>query len=197
MEDTPHPTPGARSTPSRQAWQQAGGRHGWGAHHGIGHSDYSPGCLVRRGLRMQTAASPSSASQVLTILGKGKPLRSGRAVYPWAESLTACSPEAQSTKETLGPLHSQSLEGERSPEPMPSEALSLSHRRHPGHRGPGRAGTGLPCALDTLCLQDPDPQACPGLAHACNTLLSLELSGWCWAENARLSEEQSPSQGQP
>lgn len=50
---------------------------------------------------MQTAAS-SSASQVLNTLGKGKPLRSGGLCTSGLRVWTACSPEAQSTKETFG-----------------------------------------------------------------------------------------------
>lgn len=67
---------------------------------GLGHSDYSPGCLVRRGLRMQRAAS-SSASRVPTALGMGKPLRSGGLCTPGLRAWTVCSPEAQGTKETF------------------------------------------------------------------------------------------------
>lgn len=143
---------------------------------GSGHSDYSPGCLVRRGLRMQRAAS-SSASRVPAALGTGKPLRSGGLCTPGLRVWTVCSPEAQGTKETFvsPPL----------PEPGGREVLRTHAPRcsfSKSQKAPWGQGTWWswdrpPCALDKLCLQERDPQACPGLAHACNTsAVSLGLS---------------------
>ena len=191
----PHPTPGSTSSP--QAWQQAEGAGMAGKPNmGSGHSDYSPGCPVRRRLRMQTAAS-SSASWVPTALGMGKPLRSVGLCTPGLRVWTVYSPEAQGTKETFGSPPLPVPGGREVPRTCAPRGSFPESQKIPWGQGTWWSWDRLPCALDTLGLQERDPQACPGLAHAGQHLCCLSRAQWwCWAENAMLSEGQSPSRGQ-
>lgn len=133
------PPPGATSDPSPQGLAAGrGGRHDWGALHGVAGLRLQPRLSGEEGAAHQGGESTWGQEGPRDLPGLCPP---GVCVVPRhrAQKRPLCLP------------HPRGLKRESSPEPMLLEALSLIQTKVPcAGKGPGRAGGRLGSALGTL-----------------------------------------------